>query len=158
MESQAVGRSTLEAAWRRNIPGCAHGWRRCGNSQIVPMTEATSESEDRYPLKTNPLDGYAIVHFGNDWRAENRTSSHHISEALSRRLPVLYVSTPGFRAPSMMKRDIDRIFNKLREAPRLPERVGERMWTITMPQLPFSGVPGVGGFNLTVGRILLRRA
>lgn len=109
-------------------------------------------------MSTNPLAGYAIVHFGNDWRAENRTSSHHISETLSKYLPVLYVSTPGFRTPTVTTRDFSRIYNKLREAPRLPERVGERMWTMTMPQFPFSGVPGVAGFNRLAGRLLLRRA
>lgn len=122
------------------------------------MAEPEDESEDTQPLNTSPLAGYAIVHFGNDWRAENRTSSHHIASVLSRRLPVLYVSTPGFRAPSAMKRDVSRIFNKLREAPRLPERVSEKMWAMTMPQLPFSGVPGVSGFNRMAGGVLLRRA
>lgn len=109
-------------------------------------------------MNTSPLAGYAIVHFGNDWRAENRTSSHHIAEALSRYLPVLYVSTPGFRAPRVMQRDFRRIFNKLGEAPRLPEKVGEQMWTMTMPQVPFSAVPGVAWFNGFAGRTLLRRA
>lgn len=102
--------------------------------------------------------GYAIVHFGNDWRAENRTSSHHIAETLSRYLPVLYVSTPGFRTPTVTSRDFSRIYNKLREAPRLPERVGENMWAMTMPQLPFRAVPGVARFNQVAGRVLLRRA
>ena len=109
-------------------------------------------------MSRSPLEDYAIVHFGNDWRAENRTSSHHVSEQLSKRLPVLYVSTPGFRTPSITERDFSRIFNKIREAPRLPERVGEKMWTMTMPQLPFRGIPGVGKFNQLVGRFLLRRA
>jgi glycosyltransferase involved in cell wall biosynthesis len=124
----------------------------------MPKAEPEGHSKDSYPLNISPLAGYAIVHFGNDWHAENRTSSHHIAEVLSRRLPVLYVSTPGFRVPSIMKRDFSRIVNKLREAPRLPERVGEKMWTMTMPQLPFSGVPGVASFNRMAGGALLRRA
>ena len=41
-----------------------------------------------------------IVYFGNDWFAENRTSSHHIARLLGQRFPVLYVETPGLRAPS----------------------------------------------------------
>jgi len=109
-------------------------------------------------LNTGPLAGYAIVHFGNDWRAENRTSSHHISEGLSKYLPVLYVSTPGFRAPSVTSRDFGRIVDKLREAPRLPEQVRPNMWAMTMPQLPFRSVPGVPALNRMVGRALLRRA
>ena len=109
-------------------------------------------------MNTSPLAGYAIVHFGNDWRAENRTSSHHIAETLSKHLPVLYVSTPGFRTPTVSSRDFSRIYHKLREAPRLPERVGENIWAMTMPQLPFRGVPGVVRFNQMAGRALLRRA
>lgn len=124
----------------------------------MPAAEADGGSEDSQPLNTSPLAGYAIVHFGNDWRAENRTSSHHIAEALSQRLPVLYVSAPGFRAPSIMQRDLSRIFKKLGEAPRLPGQVGAKLWAMTMPQLPFSGVPGVAGFNRMAGGVLLRRA
>ncbi len=32
------------------------------------------------------------------------------------------------------------------------------MWAMTMPQLPFSGVPGIAGFNRMAGTLLLRRA
>ena len=126
--------------------------------RAISVAKPERESMERYHLSTSPLAGYAIVHFGNDWRAENRTSSHHISGELAKQLPVLYVSTPGFRPPRAMTRDFKRIFNKLREAPRLPEQVGDRMWTMTMPQLPFSGTPGVAGFNRFAGRTLLLRA
>ena len=46
------------------------------------------------------LEGRGVVYFGNDWNAENRTSSHHIAIRLAQRMPVLYVDSPGMRAPT----------------------------------------------------------
>ena len=40
-----------------------------------------------------------IIYFGNDWNAENKTSSHHISERLSKTNRLIYVECPGLRAP-----------------------------------------------------------
>lgn len=49
-----------------------------------------------------------VIYFGNDWQAENRTSSHHVAARLARHLPVLYVDSPGLRAPSASGRDFKR--------------------------------------------------
>ena len=110
------------------------------------------------PADPNPLDGYSIIYFGNDWRAENRTSSHHIAVRLARRVPLLYISTPGMRPPSMSQRDLSRVFRKLSEAAQRPQQVGEKMWTITLPNIPFSGLPLVPQFNRMFGGRLLHRA
>ena len=103
------------------------------------------------------LGRYSIVYFGNDWRAENRTSSHHIAARLAERTNVLYVSTPGQRPPRASQRDLARIFQKLGEAVRRPERVAERLWIMTMPQIPFRNLPLVPWLNHTSGRMLLQR-
>jgi hypothetical protein len=47
----------------------------------------------------DPFNGRGILYFGNDWQAENRTSSHHVAIRLAQRTPVLYVSSPGMRKP-----------------------------------------------------------
>lgn len=104
------------------------------------------------------LDGLGVVYFGNDWFAENRTSSHHVSERLSRSMPVLYVDSPGLRPPSGSGRDLKRAVRKVFSALRPPIRINERMWHCTVPQLPFRRVPGVEAFNRLFSQWAVRRA
>jgi glycosyltransferase involved in cell wall biosynthesis len=54
-----------------------------------------------------------ILYFGNDWFAENRTSSHHIARCLARDHRVFYLECPGLRAPKGSTRDVRKIFTKL---------------------------------------------
>lgn len=99
-----------------------------------------------------------VVYFGNDWYAENRTSSHHVAQRLARRMPVLYVDSPGLRAPNASGRDIGRAVRKLAATLRRPTPVLENLWHCTVPQLPFRRVPGVGAFNRAFGAYAVRRA
>jgi hypothetical protein len=101
---------------------------------------------------------FAVIYFGNDWSAENRTSSHHIAERLSERTRVLYVDSPGLRAPKATGRDVRRLWRKLTEAIASPRRVRPQMWHITVPQIPFRRLALVRRLNLTLGRFLVRRA
>src|SRR5689334_2683121 len=103
-------------------------------------------------------DGIALVYFGNDWFAENRTSSHHIARWLAQRYPVLYVESPGLRAPQATARDFGKVWHKLRQAVRRPSRISDRMWHMTAPQIPFRRLPMVGIFNRMIARFLIRRA
>jgi hypothetical protein len=105
-----------------------------------------------------PLGDCGIVYFGNDWYAENRTSSHHVAVRLARRAPVLYVDSPGMRAPGASGRDLKRAVRKLLAAFRRPTRVGDGLWHCTVPQLPFRRLPGVEAFNRAFGRWAVRRA
>ena len=111
------------------------------------MTEAAS-----------PLGTRAIVYFGNDWLAENRTSSHHVATRLARIAPLLYVSSPGLRAPQASGRDLGRMLRKLRASLRPPSEVEPGLWHCTVPQLPFRRIPGVDAVNLAFGRWSVRRA
>lgn len=104
------------------------------------------------------LAGHGIVYFGNDWFAENRTSSHHVATRLAQRLPVLYVDSPGMRAPNASGRDLKRAARKLLAAFRRPTRVADGLWHCTVPQLPFRRLPGVDAFNRLFGRWAVRRA
>ncbi len=109
-----------------------------------------------------------IVYFGNDWFAENRTSSHHIATRLAERLPLLYVEVPGLRAPKASARDAKKLWKKLSRATSLPSRihpalsekggVHPQMWHMTLPQIPFRTLPGVGALNRRLGRWLVKRA
>lgn len=103
-------------------------------------------------------DAFPILYFGNDWFAENRTSSHHVAERLGRKHPLLYIDTPGMRAPQATGRDVKKLFRKLKQAVELPRQVGPHMWVMTMPQIPFHGLPGVKMMNRVFSRMLVKRA
>lgn len=100
----------------------------------------------------------AVVYFGNDWYAENRTSSHHVALRLARKGPVLYVDSPGLRAPQASGRDVRRAMRKLAAALRKPTGIGPNLWHCTVPQLPFRRIPGVGTLNRLFGMWAVRRA
>ena len=55
------------------------------------------------------LRDYSVVYFGNDWFAENRTSSHHIARRLGKIVPVLYIETPGSRSPQKSARGFPQV-------------------------------------------------
>lgn len=99
-----------------------------------------------------------VVYFGNDWFAENRTSSHHVAVRLARRMPVLYVDSPGMRAPGASGRDLRKAVRKLVAAFRPPTRVQDGLWHCTVPQLPFRRLPGVDALNRWFGGWAVRRA
>lgn len=104
------------------------------------------------------LQGMGIVYFGNDWHAENRTSSHHIAERLARHLPVLYVDSPGIRPPKASGRDFKRGIRKVVAALRRPVHIGDGLWQCTVPQLPFRRLPGIDTFNRIFSQWAVRRA
>lgn len=99
-----------------------------------------------------------IVYFGNAWDAENRTSSHHIADRLGRRYRLLYVDTPGLRAPSASARDLRRMVRKVAQIAEPPTRIGDSMWRLTMPQIPLRRLPFVPALNRSLGPALVRRA
>jgi glycosyltransferase involved in cell wall biosynthesis len=99
-----------------------------------------------------------VVYFGNDWFAENRTSSHHIAKRLAGKVNLLYVDSPGMRPPSGSKRDLRRIWVKLTQALQPPQRVEPGLWRCTVPQLPWRKLPGVSALNRWFGAWAVRRA
>lgn len=104
------------------------------------------------------LDGLGVVYFGNDWHAENRTSSHHVAQRLAATMPVLYVDSPGMRAPGGSGRDLRKALRKGVASLKPPQRVDGNLWRCTVPQLPFRRVPGVALFNRLFSRWAVRRA
>jgi hypothetical protein len=104
------------------------------------------------------LAGYGVVYFGNDWFAENRTSSHHLACRLARKVPLLYVDSPGLRAPNTSGRDLKRLWRKLVDAVRPPQQLDDHFWHCTVPQIPYRRVPGVNALNQAFGLWAVRRA
>jgi glycosyltransferase involved in cell wall biosynthesis len=77
-----------------------------------------------------------ILYFGNDWEAENRTSSHHVARWLAKRYRVVYVECPGMRPPRASGRDLKRIFRKVRLALAGPRPQPEGLSVQTLLQIP----------------------
>ncbi len=99
-----------------------------------------------------------LVYFGNEWFAENRTSSHHMARQLAAQTPLIYVDSPGMRAPSGSGRDLKRAVRKLLQACRRPRLVQPGLWHCTVPQLPWRRVRAVGFLNRLFGSWAVRRA
>jgi glycosyltransferase involved in cell wall biosynthesis len=118
----------------------------------------TTETLTIAPVAGVTTDRLNIVYFGNEWFAENRTSSHHIARRLAKSTNLLYVDSPGMRPPTASGRDLRRIWNKLGQALRKPARVQPGLWHCTVPQLPWRGLPGVARLNRWFGGWAVRRA
>jgi glycosyltransferase involved in cell wall biosynthesis len=103
------------------------------------------------------LEHHGVVYFGNDWQAENRTSSHHIAARLAASMPVLYVDSPGLRAPQASGRDLRRALRKISSALKAPVQIAPNLWRCTVPQLPFRRIPGVETFNRVFSRWAVKR-
>lgn len=78
-----------------------------------------------------------VIYFGNDWSAENRTSSHHIARRLAKRHRVFYLECPGMRAPTGSGRDLKKVFAKLWMFLRGVRPTNEGLKVRTLLQLPF---------------------
>jgi glycosyltransferase involved in cell wall biosynthesis len=103
------------------------------------------------------LTEYGVVYFGNDWFAENRTSSHHIARRLAEIVPVLYIETPGIRAPQTTARDFRKLWRKLAAAAAPARRIHDRLSVQTIPQIPFRSLPFVNLLNRRLAEVLARR-
>jgi glycosyltransferase involved in cell wall biosynthesis len=103
-----------------------------------------------------------ILYFGNDWAAENRTSSHHVARWLAKRYRVIYVESPGLRAPKGTGRDLRKLVSKVALALRGPRPMPEGLSVQTLLQLPFHGSAAARTANrhllLFTLRLLMRLA
>ncbi len=99
-----------------------------------------------------------FIYFGNDWFAENRTSSHHIAKRLGAKYPMLYVEVPGLRAPKVNTRDLLKLLKKLRMTFQRPQMVAPHFWRMTLPQIPFRRFAAIRAINRAFSRMLIRSA
>ncbi|MGC9158421.1 MAG: glycosyltransferase [Terracidiphilus sp.] len=99
-----------------------------------------------------------FIYFGNDWFAENRTSSHHIAQRLGDRYPLLYVEVPGLRAPKANARDLRKLVKKFRMTFQPPQQVAPHFWRMTLPQIPLRRWAAIRALNRAFSQMLIRRA
>lgn len=135
--------------------------QRRGWEQVAEETYSACEQVSRHqagrlvPAGVTSADP-PIVYFGNDWLAENRTSSHHLARCLAQHLPLLYVDS-STRAPRATGRDLRKIGRLLQKMFQSPRSIGEGMWHTSVPQLPFRRFPLINWLNQRLGVYLLRR-
>lgn len=110
----------------------------------------TADDHGRRSVGTDLL---PVLYFGNDWSAENRTSSHHIAARFGSCARLVYVECPGLRAPGGSKRDVGKIFHKLAACFRGPRDSGVGFPVVTLFQLPFHRFRAARMLN----RLLARR-
>jgi glycosyltransferase involved in cell wall biosynthesis len=97
-----------------------------------------------------------ILYFGNDWWAENRTSSHHLARQLSRRFRVYYIECPGWRAPRGSGRDLKKMVVKLWRFVRGTRTVNDRLKVRTLFQVPLHRFGLVRALNRLTVKATLR--
>lgn len=78
-----------------------------------------------------------ILYFGNEWSADNRTSSHHIATRLMRDNNVIYIECPGLRVPQTTRRDFKKIFSYTLKSTKGPRPIDSRSYVYTLFQIPF---------------------
>jgi glycosyltransferase involved in cell wall biosynthesis len=97
-----------------------------------------------------------ILYFGNDWFAENRTSSHHVARWLAKGHRVYYIECPGLRAPKTTGRDLKKIWTKLGRFFRGAVPAAPNLKVRTLLQLPLHRFRLVRWFNRLLIRTTLR--
>ncbi len=97
-----------------------------------------------------------ILYFGNDWNAENRTSSHHIARWLARGYRVYYIECPGLRAPKTSGRDLKKLWAKVVKFLSGARSVGPNLKVRTLLQVPLHRFALVRWFNRALIRWTLR--
>lgn len=99
--------------------------------------------------------GTVVLYFGNDWFADNRTSSHQIARQLAKRFRVFYIECPGWRAPRASGRDLKKAVVKLWRFLRGTRATGEGVRVRTLFQLPFHRFAAVRWLNRRIVRATL---
>jgi glycosyltransferase involved in cell wall biosynthesis len=96
-----------------------------------------------------------VLYFGNDWFAENRTSSHQIARQLAKQFRVYYVECPGWRAPRGSGRDLKKVFVKLWRFLKGTRTIDGGMRLRTLFQIPFHRFAAVRWLNRRIVRATL---
>lgn len=128
--------------------------------QLEARTEVTSD------LATVPapdirrgarLRGRDILCFSHDWTGDP-LSKTHLMRLLARHNRVLWVNSIGYRAPTASKRDLARVFQKLKAAAQPIREVQKNIFVMNPLAVPSWGLPAVKKLNFHLLRFQVRRA
>ena len=107
---------------------------------------------------TQNIEGQDIVYVGNSWFSENKTSSHHIAEILSKKNRILYIEGSGQRRPQPTKRDFLKILSKLHKSTTPPQVVESNLYLYSPLIIPFHGHALIRKINKIILSSQIRRA
>jgi glycosyltransferase involved in cell wall biosynthesis len=88
------------------------------------------------PFETGELPPLDIICFANDWNSDP-LSKKQIMTRLARRHRILWVNSINNRQPRLARKDLSRVFQKLREFRSGLQQVEEQIWVLTPLYLPF---------------------
>ncbi len=105
------------------------------------------------------LTGEDIIYITSDWFRENKTSTHHIAEELSKHNRLLYVEAAGMRAPKASRRDARKVLSKIRTCFAKPTQVTSNVYLYSPLILPFHQYRFARWLNgAFLGRLIKRAA
>ena len=108
------------------------------------------------PIEEVPLLGNTpIICFGKDWGTDP-TSNMHVMRILARTNRVLWVNSIGTRRPGVNRRDLGRLFHKLRRGFDGCVPVAPNMHVFNPLAVPFPEIPVVARFNSALLAPVLR--
>src|SRR2546428_285482 len=109
------------------------------------------------PIEEVPVLGSTpIICFGKDWGTDP-TSNMHVMRILARTNRVLWVNSIGTRRPGVNRRDLGRLFHKLRRGFDGCVPVAPNMHVFNPLAVPFPEIPVVARFNTALLAPVLRR-
>jgi glycosyltransferase involved in cell wall biosynthesis len=123
------------------------------------MEAETSQPEIIAPMAEPPrLQGRDIVCVGfADWDTELWTNQHHLMSRLARENRVLFIESLGLRRPQLVRRDVSRIWRRLRRG-LAPPRAVDGLHVLSPLVLPVHGSRLARALNTRLLRALVRRA
>jgi len=98
-----------------------------------------------------------VLYFGNEWGADNRTSSHHIASRLMRDYNFVYIESPGLRSPQLNRHDVFRIFKKLAQIFKKKRVIDTTTFVKTLYQVPFHNIPFIKYVNSAMVKWQVRK-
>lgn len=101
------------------------------------------------------IEGASIICFAHDWGGDP-TSKTHIMRILSKKNRILWINSIGMRRPSASRRDLRRIWSKLRRSATGCVEVEPNLFVVNPLVLPLPGIPIADRFNAGILTTSLR--
>lgn len=99
-----------------------------------------------------------IIYVGNEYGADNRTSSHHIAKRLAANHNLLYIEASGLRKPRATGSDFNKIISRIKKlfSPIRTPEPGLNVKSLFI--LPFPSLPFIPWLNKTFTLFTIRQA
>ena len=105
-----------------------------------------SSSENEKPINSKVLRGRDILCFSHDWTGDP-LSKTHLMRVLSKDNRILWINAIANRMPTAAKKDISRIFKKLRSFAEPVKEVEPNIFVLNPLAIPAYGNPAFRSFN-----------